>query len=217
MIARGRDSKAKHPVTSRKASGWPGTFHWWIDAVGGYLVFTKPEVRIGQCGESGNDVGLLADISGRHAELRRSPSGLLLLSFGDTTVNGREGSGFLLHDGDKIRMRSVEMTYHQPLPWSSTARLEITSRHRLPLSVDGILLLGETCIVGPRRDAHVPAPWDASVFVNWHNGRYWIRSPGDLKIDGQDYPGWGPLEPTSEVQGFWGTFRWEPADKGDKR
>ena len=32
------------------------------------------------------------------------------------------------------------------------------SRHRLPLAVDGVLLMAETCIVGSSRQAHIPAP-----------------------------------------------------------
>lgn len=203
-----------HPERSESRGAWPGAFHWWIDSVGGYLTFTKPVIRIGQAGCDDNDVGILADISGRHAELRRGKSGLILLAFGETSVNGTPGSGFLLKDGDKIRMRSVEMTYAQPLPWSTTARLRITSRHRLPLSLDGIVLLGETCIVGPRPDAHVHAPWDSSIFIHWNRDRYWVRGPEALKIDGQTHAGWGPLGPASEVEGFWGSFRWEPADRG---
>jgi hypothetical protein len=205
-------------VSSGTNQHWPGTFHWWIDSVGGYLTFTKPVIRIGQAGCDDNDVGILADISGRHAELRRGKTGPILLAFGDTTVNGAEGSGFLLRDGDRIRMRSVELIYHQPLAWSSTSRLEIVSRHRLPLALDGIVMLGDTCIVGPRRDAHLPAPtWESSIFINWHKDRYWVRGPEALKIDGKEYTGWGPLSPTSEVEGFWGTFRWEPASKKTSR
>ena len=55
----------------------------------------------------------------------------------------------VLHDGDVIRLGStVELEFRQPSPVSATARLSIVSRHRLPLAVDGVLLMAETCIVG---------------------------------------------------------------------
>jgi hypothetical protein len=190
--------------------GWPETFMWWIDAVGGFWTITRPVIRIGQAGSSGNEIPLLGDVSGRHAELRRGSNGILLIPFAETTVNGKPGEGFVLRDGDRIRMRSVELAFHQPQKWSTTARLEIVSRHRLPLALDGILLLGEMCALGPRRDAHVRTEWESTAFVSWHKDRYWVRAPGPLTIDGNAYDGYGPLRPTSEVSGTWGSFRWEP-------
>ena len=54
----------------------------------------------------------------------------------------------VLHDGDVIRLGStVEIEFRQPSPVSATARLSIVSRHRLPLAVEGVLLMAETCIV----------------------------------------------------------------------
>lgn len=198
-------STSKQPV-------WPACFHWWIDAVGGFLTFTKPVVRIGQIGDDANDVAIMGDLSRNHAELRRADHGVLLIAHSETTVNDIKANTFLLKNGDKIRMRSVEFVVHQPVPASSTIRLTLTSRHRMPLSMDGVLLLGETCVLGPRPDAHVRTTWQDSLFVNWSRDRYWLRGSGKLKIDGKEYNDYGPLEPTSEVSGKWGAFRWEPAD-----
>jgi hypothetical protein len=198
-------------LTSKTKNAGFDAMHWWIDAVGGYLTFAKSTIRIGHAGDERNDIPILADISGFHAELRRGKSGIVLAAMADTEVNGKTGEAFLLRHGDKIRLKGVELTYHQPVPWSLTARLELTSAHRLPLALDGIVLLGETCILGPRRDAHIHADWKSSVFVNWYQGRYWVRGPGKITIDGRTFDGWGPVEPTSRVQGAWGAFRWEPA------
>lgn len=189
---------------------WPESFHWWIDAVGSYLVFTKSNIRIGQAGVDGNDIAILGDLSGRHAELVIGSSGVVLLANGATKVNGIEGESFLLKDGDRIRMRSVELTYHRPLPWTQTSRLEVTSGHRLPMSMDGIILLGETCTLGPRREAVVQTNWPASLHLNRYQGRYWVRGPSELTIDGRATDGHGPLRPNSSIEGPWGVFRWEP-------
>ena len=65
-------------------------------------------------------------------------------------VNGKPVTDqAVLRDGDVIRLGStVELEFRQPSPVSATARLAIVSRHRLPLAVDGVLLMAETCIVG---------------------------------------------------------------------
>ena len=116
----------------------------------------------------------------------------------------------MLFRSDHIRMRSVEMTFHQPISWSTTARLEIHGRRRLPLSLDGIVLLGDACVVGARKDAQIPAPWREPVFVTWYQDKYWLRTQGKVLIDGVECAGWGPLQPDSQVQGDFGSFHWEP-------
>jgi hypothetical protein len=189
----------------------PDAFLWWIDAVGGYLTLTKERVQIGNAGNRRNDIAIMGDLSSQHAELLSEAQGTVLIAHAETTVNDKPGSSFVLKNGDRVRLRAVEMTFHQPLAWSRTARLEISSRHRLPLSLDGVVLLGETCILGSRREAHIPAPCDGPVCVTWHRDQYWLRGPGDLAIDDKVYPGWGPLSGSSRAAGSWGAFRWEPA------
>lgn len=190
---------------------WPAMSHWWIDAVGGFLVFTKSRVTFGQVGGGSLDVPILGDLSSFHAEIVRGKEGHVLVAHAETSVNGKAGGSFLLKDGDRIRLRNVEWAFHQPLAWSSTSRLELVSRHRLPIAMNAIVLLGETCILGRRGDAHVPTPWRESVYLHWNQGGYWIRTKGPVRIDGTEYPGWGPLSPQSQVEGSWGSFHWEPA------
>ena len=198
------------PFKTLPDQAWPESFYWWMDFVGSFLTFTKPQVRIGQAGRPGNDIAIMGDISGQHADLIRGDSGVMLVAHSETTVNGKSGDNFLLHNGDRIKMRTVEMLYHQPVPWCSTARLQLISKHRLPLAMDAILLLGSTCVVGPRTDAHIRTNAQGSLIISWYQGRPWVRGPGSLKIDGKDYEGVGPLTPTSEVRSPWGFFRWEP-------
>ena len=195
----------------------PDTFHWWIDEVGGFLVFTRDRIQIGHIANQRNDIGILGDLSSFHAELLREAQGTVLIAHRETEVNGVPGSSFLLKDKDRIKMRSVEMKYHQPIAWSRTARLEITSRqHRLPLALDGVLLLADTCMLSNRKDAHVEVPWETPVSLTWYRNQYWLRGHGALEIDGQSYPGWGPLGAGAMVKADWGRFRWENATKVKK-
>ena len=188
----------------------PDAFHWWIDAVGGFLTFTRDRVQIGNIGNARNDVAVMGDLSSQHVELLREAQGWVVIAHADTRVNEKLGTSFLLKDGDKIAMRAVEWRFHQPLSWSRTARLELTSRHRLPRGMDGVLLLSDTCVLGSRKGAHISAPWDTPVAISWHRGQYWLRGPGDLSIDGKIHQGWGPLGESSHVRATWGSFRFEP-------
>lgn len=212
--AKGGGARVDQPQAAR-----PDAFHWWIDAVGSYLVFTKTQIRIGQAGVPGNDIAILGDLSGHHAELVVGSSGVVLMALGPTRVNGIEGESFLLRDGDRIRLRSVELTYLRPLAWTQTSRLEVTSGHRLPMSMDGVILLGETCTIGPRKEAVIRTNWPASLHLNRYQGRYWVRGPVELRIDGRATGGHGPLRPDSSIETPFGVFRWEPitAKSRDRR
>src|SRR5690606_16413570 len=65
-------------------------FLLWIDSVGGYLVCRGDEVTLGQAvPESGVEVPILADISRRHATIRRDGEGYLLVAHGPARVDGR--------------------------------------------------------------------------------------------------------------------------------
>jgi hypothetical protein len=198
---------------SDSPSAWPDAFHWWIDAVGSYLVYTRRQIRIGQAGVPGNDIAILGDLRSHHADLMIGSAGVVLVPKGETTVNGQGGESFLLHDGDRIRFRTVELTYRQPQAWSRTARLELTSRHRLATSMDGIILLGETAVIGPQTDAIIRTEWAKPLFVNWYQRRYWVRGEESLLVDGKPTGGCAPLEPNSRIEGSWGSFLWEPIQR----
>ena len=66
-------------------------FMLWIDSVGGYWVCLADELIIGQPGRA--DIPILADISSRHARIRRDSEGYLIDALRDVRVarpGGRE-------------------------------------------------------------------------------------------------------------------------------
>ena len=139
------------PLARVEAAGPKGRFLLWVDAVGGYLVCLDDRIVLGRAGpDSHADVPLMGDLSRNHATLVRNGEGYLLQAHHASFVNGKPVvDQAVLHDGDVIRLGStVELEFRQPSPVSATARLSIVSRHRLPLAVDGVLLMAETCIVG---------------------------------------------------------------------
>ncbi len=144
------------PVARVEAAGPKGRFLLWVDGVGGYLVCMDDRIVLGRAGaDSHADIPLMGDLSRNHATLLRNGESYLLQAHQASFVNGKPVlDQVVLHDGDVIRLGStVELEFRQPSPVSATARLAIVSRHRLPLAVDGVLLMAETCIVGeaPRR------------------------------------------------------------------
>ncbi len=196
-------------------AGPSGRFLLWVDAVGGYLVCLDDSVLLGRAGaESVADVAVLGDLSRRHALVLRDAdgSGYRVRAIQATFVNGKAVAEAPLVDGDVIRLGStVEFEFRRPSPFSATARLRIVSRHRLPLAVDGVILMAETCIIGSNRQAHIAAPGlDGPVVLYRQGAGLCCRGPGHFEIDGHPGTGRAPITTRSSVQGDGYSFSLEP-------
>ncbi|MBX6316003.1 MAG: FHA domain-containing protein, partial [Isosphaeraceae bacterium] len=197
----------------RDNPGPGGRLLLWADAIGGYLVCLEDEVVLGRAGsDSQADVPLLGDLSRQHATLVRDGDSYVLRARHATFVNGRSVEAAPLRDGDVIRLGpSVELEFHQPSPISATARLEILSRHRLPVAVNGIILMAETCILGPSAQAHIQAPNLAAPVVLYRQGTsLWCRAAGTFEVDGRPCVARAPLTLRSSVLGEDFSFSLEP-------
>lgn len=185
----------------------------WADAVGGFLVCYDDRVTIGRAGpDSEAEIPILGDLSRRHATLSRVGETYVLQAHGATYVNGRLVDSTPLRDGDVIRLgASVEVEFRQPSPVSATARLQLLSRHRLPMAVDGVILMAQTCIVGPTRQSHVVAPRLRHPVVLFRQGdALWCRATGGFEVDGQPCLSRAALKPRSSVVGDGFSFSLEP-------
>jgi hypothetical protein len=209
-----RVSTPPRPLARVEVAGPKGRFLLWVDAVGGYLVCLDDRIVLGRAGpDSHADIPLMGDLSRNHATLVRNGEGYLLQAHHASFVNGRPVvDQAVLHDGDVIRLGStVELEFRQPSPVSATARLLILSRHRLPLAVDGVLLMAETCIVGEAPQAHVPAPSLANPVVLYRQaGTLWCRAVGAFDVDGRTCASRAPLTLQSSVLGDGFSFSLEP-------
>jgi hypothetical protein len=176
----------------------------WVDSVGGYLVCLDDQVVLGRAGhDSHADVPLMGDLSRDHASIARDGDGYVLRAHHTTFVNGRKVETAPLRDSDVIRLgASVELEFRQPSPVSTTARLAVVSRHRLPLAVDGVLLMAQTCIIGGPTPAHVPAPGLGEPVVLYRQGNaLWCKAPGTFEVDGRAGAARAPLTLQSSVLG----------------
>ncbi len=99
-------------------------FMLWIDGVGGYWVCLADELIVGQPGSRGGaDIPILADISARHARIRRDGEGYLIDAFREVRVGGRlvdatellgDGSRIEIGPSVKLQMRCASLEPHRP-------------------------------------------------------------------------------------------------------
>ena len=192
----------------------------WVDAVGGYWVCLADELIVGQPGDGhhvpmvgGADIPLLADISSRHARIRRDGEGYLIDAFREVRVGGRPVERTaLLGDGSRIEIgRGVKLQMRRPHPLSLTARLDFLSPHRTQPPADAVLLLADSCVLGPKPHSHIVCrDWPGEVIIFRHEEKLFCQAAGRFEIDGVACRNRGPLHANSRVSGEGFSFSLEP-------
>jgi hypothetical protein len=185
------------------SQGLPRRFILWIDGVGGFLVCLSAKVSLGQASEGAVDVPLFADVSRLHAYITRDSEGYLLEALRPAEVNGKPADKTLLRDGDVITLGAgCRLRFHQPVAITNTARLELQSRHKLPLSLDGVLLLDETCLLGDTVDAHIRVPGLPRPIALLRRKDELIAQSGmAFAVDGKPVKGRAPVGLSSTISG----------------
>ncbi|MCC6124299.1 MAG: hypothetical protein IT426_05015 [Pirellulales bacterium] len=198
-------------------------FLLWIDAVGGFWVCTGETVTIGQpdegC-ESSPDVPILGDLLHRHARIRRDGECYLIEAIRDVRVDGRSiprvdaGAKPLaaLADGCRIELGpSVRLRFRRPHALTGTARLEFASHHHTQPTVSAVILMADTCILGPRPHSHIVCRhWTEEVILFKHDNELFCRTKGPMQIDGVKIRDRGRLQYDSQVTGECFSFNLEP-------
>jgi hypothetical protein len=187
-------------------------FALWVDGVGGYLVCLRDSVVLGQATADGLvDVPIQADISRRHVVVRRQQDSYFVEPL-PSKENGRnlvkiEGREIRhatpLSDGDEIQLGPlVKLRYRRPHPLSNTARLEPVTYHRVKPGVEAVLLMSESCVLGPRWQNHVVCrDWATDVVLARQSGELFCRAMRPMEIDGTQCDGRGKLSFDSRVSG----------------
>lgn len=172
-------------MTSRSGT----RFQMWIDAVGGYTVCLADEILIGQAvPDSQADVAIFGDLSRRHAVLKREGESYSIVPHAPTKVNHRsiEGSQYL-RDGNQLQFgASVVMRFRQPHPLSHSCRLEFVSPHRTQPHADGVLVLANSCILGPSQTSHVVCrQWTREIVLVRDGQSLRCHTTGEIEVDGK--------------------------------
>ncbi|TWU28083.1 FHA domain-containing protein [Bythopirellula polymerisocia] len=163
----------------------------WIDEIGGYMICLNDEVFIGQpTPEGGVDIPVRADLSRRHASIRRERENYVLTPIHTTKVDGQTITGpivlrnqALVELGDSLRLR-----FTKPHTLSATAVLLVESKHKTEPAVDAIVLMSESCVLGPGSHSHIRCP-------NWKSDIVLFRRGDDIQfrakelVEFNDHPG----------------------------
>jgi len=185
--------------------------------VGGYLVCLSHRLTLGQASvETPVDVALLADVSRHHATIQRDPEGYFLEAVRKVQINGRPIDKALLRSGDRITLgNSCQVQFWQPVPVSTSARLDMVSGHRFAEPVEAVLLMADTLVIGPAAQSHVQVPDMTQPLIVFRNKTgLAVRWSGRLQIDGQTYQERGPLEAGTTVTAEQLTLALERVGKG---
>jgi hypothetical protein len=185
----------------------------WIDAVGGFLVCLDDCVAIGQP-SAGEQLALpiLADLSRRHAVIRRDAGAYVLEPLQQTRIDGREiTTTTLLADNHVIQLGdNVRIRFNKPHALSATARLTLESHHKTQPSADAVLLMADSCVLGPNRHCHVRCrQWKRDVVVFRQNDQLFCRADEPLSIDGVAAAGQNEIHSGARVEGEDFSFAWE--------
>jgi hypothetical protein len=176
----------------------------WIDGVGGFLVCLGNRVTLGQATpENLVDIPLFADVSRVHATLTRDQEGYLLEGLRPVLVNGKALDKGLLRNGDRVTLgQCCQLQFRQPVPVSTSARLDLVSGHRLRMAVDGVLLMADTLLLGPGAQVHVAMPdLKQPIVLFRQKAGLGVRCGGPLFVNGVAAVERATLEPGSTVTG----------------
>ncbi|MEO2014201.1 MAG: FHA domain-containing protein [Fuerstiella sp.] len=162
----------------------------WIDGVGAWQLCVGESFIVGAPSfeKQSADIALLANISRMHASIERNSEEWRLTAHQPTTVSGRTvEQDTALRSGDEIRLAErVRLGFRIPSILSTSAVIDFESDHRPSHSVDGIILLADHCLLGPRRDHHIFCThWPDVVVLFSNEGNLRCRSKAALSVDGR--------------------------------
>jgi hypothetical protein len=189
-------------MTSQRATS---NYLLWIDSVGGFYVCTGTSIRIGQA-VPGNavELPLLADLSRHHATLHRTDESYVIEAIRDVDINGQKVAGSMpVPPRCELRLgRSLRLSFSRPHPLSASARLDVVSNHRTQPSSAGVLLMAETCVLGPSSKSHVQCRhWHGDIVLFQKGNELYCRSEGELQCGGKNLGRSGKIVPGQPIAG----------------
>lgn len=171
----------------------------WVDGVGGYLLLPGDDWTIG--GPTGSDdaeICVQGDLSRREACIRRQQGDYILQPLGTVLLGGRRMQRpAMLRDGDRLTLgpraaevgaggaeqppqsRGVRFEFAKPHPLSASARLRLDSRHKTLPRSDAVILLADTCVLGPTRASHILTPLAEQEVILVRSGTRWFCRGGE--------------------------------------
>jgi hypothetical protein len=185
----------------------------WVDAVGGFLVCLEDTITIGQPSPSETlTLPILADLSRRHAVIRRDAGAYVIEPLQRTLIDGREiKTPYVLADNQLIQLgENVRIRFLKSHALSMTARLNIESHHKTQPTADAVLLMADSCVMGPNRHCHIRCrDWERDVIVYRQDSQVFCRADEPLSIDGVAAGSSSEIQTGARVEGERFSFAWE--------
>ncbi len=162
----------------------------WIDGVGAWQLSVGTEFLIGALTreDAAADICLMANLSRQHATLQRIGEDWFIQPHQSTVVSGRTVTRVAsLRTGDSICLAErVRLGFRIPSVLSGSAVIDFESHHRPAQTVDGIILMTDTVLLGPRKDHHICcADWPDLVVIYRQEGQMRCRSKAALTVNGE--------------------------------
>jgi hypothetical protein len=162
----------------------------WIDGVGAWQLLAGNEFLIGgpTMEQKAADICLMANLSRRHATLKRSGEDWFIHPYQSTVISGKSvTSQTLLRTGDSICLAErVRLGFRIPSVLSGSASIDFESHHRPSHSVNGIILMTDSVLLGPRKDHHICCPdWSDMIVIYRQDGQLKCRSRMAMSINGE--------------------------------
>ena len=185
-------NRATADLAERRELKWPmptDRYMLWIDGVGAWQLCVGSQFLIGgpTLEDKSADICLMANLSRRHALLLRNGEDWFIHPHNSTVVSGRAVTGpTLLRTGDEICLAErVRLGFRIPSVLTGSALIDFESPHRPAHSVNGIILMTDSILLGPRRDHHVCcADWPEVVVIYYQDGVLRCRSKAGLSVNG---------------------------------
>lgn len=185
-------NRATAESAERRELKWPMStdrYMLWIDGVGAWQLCVGSQFLIGGPTREGAsaDICLMANLSRRHAAVLRNGEDWFIHPHSSTVVSGRAVSGpTLLRTGDEICLAErVRLGFRVPSVLTGSALMDFESHHRPVHSVNGIILMTDSILLGPRKDHHVCCPeWAEFVVIYHQDGVLRCRSKASLSVNG---------------------------------
>lgn len=102
-----------------------------------------------------------------------------------------------LKSGDRVTLGgSCQVQFWQPVPVSTSARLDIVSGHRFVQPVQAVILMADTLVLGPNERSHVPVPDLTQPLILYRTKQgLSARWTGILTVGKKTYQERAPVEP----------------------
>lgn len=192
----------------------------WIDGVGCWLAWWEPKLTIGGPSMSHPaDVALLSNLKSLHAEIERSREEYVIHPHGPTSIGGTViSTSTSLMDGDVLQLGSdVRLRFRVASSLSTSAVLEFLSDHRPSLRTDGVVMMDQTCLIGPGNDQHIRCQGaEDSLVLFRRNDAMWVRSRQPLHVNGKKQDGPIQLKDGDVVRDESLSFRLELEEEGGR-